>query len=222
VTGDEVRDARFVRPRGSFARGYDAAEVDELLPCIAAEVDAGRPVGPMIEKAVFRARTGRHAYETGAVDWFLELIRCTEDHSELARMSDPWRGWPAANYFSRRGPGDRAQDLAYLALECAEACRDFGRVPGTQLRWVVTPGRYPYLRGELHTADQREIATVRTRTCPVLKATVGTGGSTFTWRRVTGSARPGIAGQRHHDRGGSGGKPGGQVPVPAHTGSAGV
>ena len=170
-------------------------EVDELLRRIAAEVDAGRPVGPMIEEAEFRARSGTQAYETGAVDWFLELIRCLEDHPELARMSDPWRGWPVANYFSRRRPGDRdrAPDLEGLALECAEACRDFGRVPGTQLRWVVTPGRYPYLLGELLTTEQQEVASVRTRTFPVLRATVSAGGRTFTWRRVTGSARPVIA-----------------------------
>ena len=66
-------------------------------------------------------------------------------------------------------------------------------MPGTQLRWVVTPGRYPYLLGELLTAEQQEVASVRTRTFPVLRATVSTGGRTFTWRRVTGSARPVIA-----------------------------
>ena len=89
VTGDEVRDSSFVLPRGKFARGYDAVEVDELLRRIAAEVDAGRPVGPMIEKAQFRARSGTQAYETGAVDWFLELIRCLEDHSRASPDERP-------------------------------------------------------------------------------------------------------------------------------------
>jgi len=211
VTGDEVRDTGFIRPKGNFTRGYDAAEVDELLRRIAADLDAGRQVGPMIEKAEFRARMGTQAYETAAVDWFLEMLRCREDRAELARMSDPWRDLPVANYFTRREPDDlanrpattpqparrkdRAQDQGYLARECADACRDFGQRPGTQLRWVVTPGSWPHLamRGELHTAEQQAVASVRTRSFPMLKATVSTGGRTFTWGRVTGSARPGVA-----------------------------
>ncbi len=150
MTGDEVRDTGFLRPRGNFARGYDAAEVDELLRLIAAELDAGRQVGPMIDKAEFRSRMGTQAYETAAVDWFLEMLRCLEDHSEPARTSDPWRDLAVGNYFTRGGPGDppgrsaaaqpgrrkdRAQDRECLALECADACREFGQQPGAQLRW---------------------------------------------------------------------------------------
>lgn len=211
MTGDQVRDTGFLRPHGNLARGYDVAEVDELLRLIAAELDAGRQVGPMIEKAEFRSRLGTQAYETPAVDWFLEMLRCREDRSELARTSDPWRDLPVANCFTRGGAGDlangpatppqrghrkdRARDREYLALECARAYRDFGQQPGTALRWVVTPGRHPYsfMHAELHTPEQQTVASVRTRSVPMFRATVSTGGRTFTWRRVTRSARPGIA-----------------------------
>jgi hypothetical protein len=160
----------------------------------------------MIEKAEFQTRMGTQAYDTAAVDWFLEMLRRREDRPELAQMGGPWRDLPVANYFTRGEPGgpanrpataaararrkDRAQDLEYLALECADAYRDFGRQPGTQLRWVVTPGRYLYsvIRGELHTAEQQTQASVRTRSIPMVRATVSTGGRTFAWRRVTGSA----------------------------------
>ena len=104
MTGDQVRDTGFLRPHGNLARGYDVAEVDELLRLIAAELDAGRQVGPMIEKATFRDRRGTEAYDAAVVDWFLEMLRCREDQSELARMTDPWRDLPVANYFTRRGP----------------------------------------------------------------------------------------------------------------------
>jgi len=210
VIGAEVRDTGFLRPRGKLTRGYDAAAVEELLRRLGAELDAGRQVGSMIEKAEFRDRRGTEAYDAAAVDWFLEMLRCREDQSELARMTDPWRDLPVANYFTRRGPAglaerpamqrarrkDRAQDREYLARECTDACRDFGQQPGTQLRWVVTLGRYPYsvMRGELHTtAEQQAVASVRTRSVPMLKATVSTGGRTFTWKRGTGSARPDVA-----------------------------
>lgn len=181
MNGDEVRDTRFLGPTGKFTRGYDAAEVDELLHRIAAELDAGRQVRPLIENAVFRARTGTGGYDAQAVDWFLEQLRCREGHSEPARMSDPWRDLAVGNYFTRSGPGgpaertaapprrahrkDRAQDQECLARECADAWRDFGQQPGTQLRWVLTSGRHLWsvLRGELLTAEQQAIASVRSR-----------------------------------------------------------
>jgi len=145
VNGDEVRDTRFLGPTGKFTRGYDAAEVDELLHRIAAELDAGRQVRPLIENAVFGARTGTGGYDAQAVDWFLEQLRCREGHSELARMGDPWRDLAVGNYFTRSGPGgpaertaapprrahrkDQAQDQECLAREGADAWRDFGQRP---------------------------------------------------------------------------------------------
>jgi DivIVA domain-containing protein len=49
VNGDEVR--RLVLPTAE--RGYDPAAVEDLLDRVAAELDAGRPVTPLIETATF-------------------------------------------------------------------------------------------------------------------------------------------------------------------------
>jgi DivIVA domain-containing protein len=212
VKGDEVRDTRFLGPAGKFSRGYDAAEVDELLGRIAAELDAERQVGFLIKDAVFGARTGAAGYDVEAVDWFLEQLRCREDHPELARMSDPWRDLAVANYFTRSGPGDlaerpatpsrrahrkdRAQDRKCLVRECADAWRDFGQQPGAQLRWGLTSARHLWsaVRAELQTAEQQAVASVRSWSADMDRpATVSAGGRTFTWKRVTGSAWPGIA-----------------------------
>jgi DivIVA domain-containing protein len=118
VNGDEVRDTRFLGPTGKFTRGYDAAEVDELLGRIAAELDAGRQVRPLIENAVFRARTGTGGYDAQAVDWFLEQLRCREGHSELGpgvprpgvrgRVA---RLRPAARHAAAVGPGIRTASV---------------------------------------------------------------------------------------------------------------
>jgi DivIVA domain-containing protein len=72
VTGDEVRNVRF--PEGS---GYDRSEVDDLLNRIAAELDAGRPAGPLIQNALFRKRP-RAGYHWRAVDLFLEQLLAAE------------------------------------------------------------------------------------------------------------------------------------------------
>jgi hypothetical protein len=48
------------------------ANVADLLERIAAELDAGRPVRPLIENATFQMIYGSGAgYATCAVDWFL-------------------------------------------------------------------------------------------------------------------------------------------------------
>jgi hypothetical protein len=62
VNDDVVRDTWFLR--SSWLRnitghtrsitGYAAPEVDDLLGRVAAELDAGRPAGPLIENATFR------------------------------------------------------------------------------------------------------------------------------------------------------------------------
>jgi DivIVA domain-containing protein len=175
---------------------------------IAAELDAGRQAGSLIENATFRTRTGTQGYDAQAVDWFLEQLRWREDHAELARISDLWGDLAVGNYFTRSGPGDlagrtatpprrahrkdRAQDWECLARECADAWRDFGQ----QLRWVLTSGRHLWsvLRGELYTAEQQAVASVRSRSPDMdWRATVSAGGRTFTWKRVTGSDWPGIA-----------------------------
>ena len=189
MNGDELRHVRF------GGGDYEAAQVDDLLDRIAVELDAGRPVAPLITNATFRL--GRSGYDIDAVDWFLEQLRRREDHSELARMSaDPWRELAVVNYFTGNGPGDvsghtatpsrqtRWKDWKYVAQECADAWRGFGQEPGTHLRWV----RAGAVRRELRTAGQQTIASLRYGR----PGTVSTGGKTFTWKRVTGSARPGI------------------------------
>jgi DivIVA domain-containing protein len=87
VTGDQVRDTGFLRPHGKIARGYDVGEVDELLRLIAAELDAGRQVGTMIEKATVstggRTFTWRRVTRS-ARPGIAELVRRTDlDYSEL-------------------------------------------------------------------------------------------------------------------------------------------
>jgi DivIVA domain-containing protein len=73
VTGDEVRNVRF--PEGS---GYDRSEIDDLLNRIAAELDAGRPAGPLIQNALFRKGSRRAGYIWRAVDLFLEQLLAAE------------------------------------------------------------------------------------------------------------------------------------------------
>ena len=73
MTGDEVRNVRF--PEGS---GYDRSEVDNLLNRIAAELDAGRPAGPLVQNALFRKGSRRAGYRWWAVDLFLERLLVAE------------------------------------------------------------------------------------------------------------------------------------------------
>jgi DivIVA domain-containing protein len=75
MNGDDVRDTWFFRGGGIRGLwGYDAAEVDGLLRRVAAELDAGRPVCPLIGSASFRVR--RQGYDIDAVDWFLGQLLC--------------------------------------------------------------------------------------------------------------------------------------------------
>jgi DivIVA domain-containing protein len=210
VNGDGVRDTTFM-PTGNLTRAYDVAEVDELLGRIAAELDAGRQVGSLIENATFQTRVGKQGYDVEAVDWFLEQLRCREGHSELNGMSDPWRDLAVGNWITYRRSGDladhtgtpsqrarrkeRAQNRKCLAQECADAWRDFGQQPGAQLRLVWT-GRFPWgaMYGELLTAEGRTVACARSRWPAWPRPTaVSTSGRTYTWKPVTGSALPGIA-----------------------------
>ena len=69
VNGDVVRDTWFLR--SSWLRnitssatprsltGYATREVDDLLGRVAAELDAGRPAGSLIENATFRRMHNR-------------------------------------------------------------------------------------------------------------------------------------------------------------------
>ena len=111
VTGDEVRDTTFMFGRRD---GYDRAQVDDLLCRLAAEIDAGRPVEPLIENATFRDHTWTGGYDTEAVDWFLEQLRL--DHRDLAGMSqDPWRDLAVTAQITRSEIGHLAGAHTWLA-----------------------------------------------------------------------------------------------------------
>jgi DivIVA domain-containing protein len=182
VNGDEVRNI-------TFGHGlYDASQVSELLDRIAAELDAGRPAGPLIASATFKQRPFARGYDAGAVNWFLEQLWRREDPAEPDRMNaDPWRALAADRYCIRREPGGLAGHVAGPSKQaCANAWDDFPRQPGTRLSWVRTGA----LRRELRTADQRAVASFRGW---LLSATLTAGGRTFTWARVTESSWPGIA-----------------------------
>jgi DivIVA domain-containing protein len=191
VNGDEVRNVKF------SSGTYDASQVNDLLERIAAELDAGRPAGPLIANATFQERFFRRGYDTGAVDWFLDQLRRQEDPSEVARTNaDPWRDLAAEPYAIRREPGDPVGRItAPSDQEYADAWRDFGQQPGTRLWWVRTGA----MCRELRTADQQTLASFRYATAwaasPSFNGnhTLSSGGRTFTLKRVTRSASPGIA-----------------------------
>ena len=170
MNGEEVRDTRFM----SGAWGYDVAEVDDLLRRVAAELDTGRSVGPLIENVRFRrAGLWRGGHDVNAVDWFLNQLLSPGDDSVLAEMSTgPWRELAVAQVTRRRvsdltehsaEPSGRAhrkflsEDRKPFLEECANAWRDFGHLPGKQFFWErVSLGRY-----ELRTAGQQKLAFVR-------------------------------------------------------------
>jgi DivIVA domain-containing protein len=190
VNGDEVRNIRF-GGSGPYSGDYDASQVNDLLDRIAAELDAGRPAGPLIANATFQARRG---YDAKAVDWFLEQLRRREDPAEAdPANADPWHDLAADPYCIRREPGHLAGRIAAPSeLECADAWRDFDQQPGTRLSSVAAGA----VRRELRTAEQQTIASVR-------PTTVAAGGRTFTWRWVTQSSWPGIAETISRDRPGA-------------------
>jgi len=167
VTGEQVRDTTFLFTRG----GYDVAEVDDLLRSIAAELDAGRPVEPLVRNATFRARwRGAQGYDVAAVDWFLGQFLLDPGLGELAGMSaDPWRELDAVGgRFTRGGAGDRDGRSArqsrralreHYIEECWEAWDEFGQQPGTYLRleWVRIA------RCEIRSVDLHTIASMTYR-----------------------------------------------------------
>jgi DivIVA domain-containing protein len=202
MTGDEVRDVRFFSHASGYNisdEGYDASEVDDLLRRIAAELDAGRPAGPLIANATFRRADWRSdGYRKDAVDLFLEQLAWREDNSALdGARADPWRNLAVGNFYFRSGPNDLAEPTGTpprrrgikdsrrnrerLAQECAEEWRDFGQQPGTLLRWVpVGAGRR-----ELRTAEQ----TIASLPWVISgrATTVRGGGRTFSSKRISGS-----------------------------------
>jgi hypothetical protein len=202
VNGDDVRDAWFLRPE---QQGYDVSEVDDLLRRVAAELDVGRPAGPLIENATFRRRhISGWGYDIDAVDWFLDQFLLRPVLTESAGTSaDPWRDVAVAQFTGSR-VGDAAEPPArrprnlrkYLSGECENAWRDFGQQPGLHLLWGrAGGGRLQGARYELRTAEQQAIASRDGQ-----RLTVLAGGRSFTYKKTDVPARstanswpPGIA-----------------------------
>ena len=68
--------------------GYGVVAVDDLLSPLAAELDAGRPVAPLIENAVFRLQSW--GYPLDSVEWFLaEVIRRAGCGEPAGTRDDP-------------------------------------------------------------------------------------------------------------------------------------
>ena len=177
MNGNEVRNVK-------FSPGlYSAAEVNDLLERVAAELDAGRAyraVG-IADATSWRARSRRSGYDTDAVDWFLDQLRRREDPPEAARAdTDPWRDLAADPWCFRREPGDPAILITELSSdEYADDWRDFDRQPGTRLSWEQTGKK----QREVRTADQQAIASVnyaRWTVSGLKNRTLSAGGRTFT------------------------------------------
>jgi hypothetical protein len=166
LNGDEVRDAAFPCVPVGYG-GYDAKMVDELLGRLAVELDAGRPVTPLVENAVLKQ--GRMRYPLDSVDWFLaEVVRRAGRNDPSGMCTDPWSDLAVVAQVSRCGVGDMdwrgagylrrtlVQEAIWKRLvgDCRQDWDDFGRPPGLRLR-VEWAGEG---RRELRSADQQAIA----------------------------------------------------------------
>lgn len=185
MNGDEVRAARF---RGGNAGGYIG--VDDLLRRLGAELDTGRPVGPLIKNAKFRRlqRPFAKGYDVDAVDWFLDQILLRRDRSGLAGIgTDPWHDLDVTQFVPSNvsGPATHPAGLAWLASEkqfaeeCANGWRDFGQAPGTSLWWGwVARSSWELRPPEAHTT----IASLRVPGYG--SRTLSTGGRIFTLEKI--------------------------------------
>ena len=194
VNGDQVRDTWFWWPVHEIP-GYNAPEVDDLVARVAAELDAGRPAGPVIENATLRWQKWRRRYDIDSVDWFLgQFLRPPGQIGLAGSSDDPWADLPVTqlapggvSHTGRyQGKPTRQESRAYFAEQCENAWRDFGRAPGTNL-WWGSAGRGV---NELRTAERRTLASVRGR----LHKTYSTDGKSFTLRQTSArSPSPGLA-----------------------------
>ena len=183
VNGDKVRDTWFLRSsiwhvdgHGGGFIGYAASEVDDLLRRVGAELDAGRPAGPLIENATFQRKLISRRYDIDAVDWFLhELLRRLTPSDRAGMGADPWRDLPVAQLTQR---GTRS-----FSQECSKAWNDFGQQPGTYLSMEHVNVRR---RGwELRTGEQQALASQRGGFASDKPISVGGRSFTFT--------RPGVS-----------------------------
>jgi hypothetical protein len=183
VTGDQVRDTLFWPPCGNRT-GYDQQEADDLVRRVAAELDARRPAGPVIENATLRKRARGRRYDIDAVDWFLGQFLLPPGHVELAGIdADPWRDLAVARL-----------DLGGVSGPAQNAWRDFDQLPGTYLFW----GRAGRHTKELRTAEQETLVfarreTLQERLVSGRRETFSTAGRSFTLTTVSASRLPGVA-----------------------------
>jgi DivIVA domain-containing protein len=210
VNGDEVRDTRFTSTQ---VQGYHAPEVNELLHRVAAELDAGRSLGPLIENATFQVTSRPPAisltlgatasrYDIDAVDWFLGQLKQQEQHTPSAdKSADPWRDLPVTQLGrSVDTPSGKPTLVQLLELDkilewdrdfsrdCESACRDFYRQPGVTLRQGKRL-RFWAIRHELLTADRKTIASRDAH-----RSVIHVGERRFTHRIIsTDSWSPGVS-----------------------------
>jgi hypothetical protein len=122
VNGDEVWAARFLSARSTA--GYDVPGVDELLARVAAELDAGRPAGPLIEAAALRKRIWKSGYDIDAVDWFLGRFLARDRLEPGGVDADPWHDLAVAQSTRSSASAATASWLAAgeeFSNECAGA-----------------------------------------------------------------------------------------------------
>ena len=174
VNGDQVRDTWFWPPRYSV-RGYDARQIQELFRRIAAELDAGRPVGPLIENATLRTRELGRQYDVDAVDWFLgQFLLPPGRFGPDGISADPWRDLLVTQLY--HNPSQEASGACFVR-QCANAWRNFGQLPGTHLWW----GRAGMFRKALYTEEQQILASVWGSSLEIVSPKVSAGGRSFTF-----------------------------------------
>ena len=159
MNGDEVRATRFLITRSGS--GYDVPEVDDLLARVAAELDAGRPAGPLIEAAALRRRIWpKSRYDIDAVNWFFGRFLARDRLEPGGASADPWRDLAVAQLTRSSASAPKASSFASrddFSNECAGAWNDFGQLPGVHLRWGSVGGGH----NQLHTAEDEAIASLQ-------------------------------------------------------------
>lgn len=172
MNGEQVRNTRILLVPHHGISGYDQRQVDDLVLRVAAELDAGRPAGPLIENATFRRRSYRRRYDIDAVDWLLGQLP-----TEISGLA-----------FSQLAPDEvgagRRRGGEYFVEQCEDAWRDFGQLPGVRLWW----GKAGRALSELRTSDQQTLASERVGRWS--NSTVNVGGRSFAFKAVDGTAQP--------------------------------
>lgn len=173
VNGDQVRDTWFWPPRYRV-EGYDAEQVQDLFSRIAAELDADRPVRPLIENARLRTRKSGRRYDIDAADWFLGQFLLSPGRFGPAGINaDPWGDLPVTQLY--HNPSQEASG-ANFAGQCQNAWRDFGQLPGTRLWW----GRAGMFRKALYNEEQQVLAAMWGSSLEIVDPKVSGGERSFT------------------------------------------